>query len=152
MAHTYPLTGIGDQLQKAFMFISSVKAVDRMSEPDVQKSPRPGALFPDLNILETANSYVISVETPGIDARDILVSVREGRLSLRVANQGRFTRSDLLRKMELAASEGTEQYFDGSLQELSLPANIVPDQVVVDTEDGILRIILSKLPGHRRSA
>jgi HSP20 family protein len=76
---------------------------------------------PPVDIYEDEHNFALKIEVPGIDERDINVSIANNRLTVRVERMyGTFTRS------------------------FTLPNTADPEQVSADYEKGVLNIRLAK--------
>jgi HSP20 family molecular chaperone IbpA len=79
---------------------------------------------PPVDIYEDEHNFALKIEVPGIDERDINVSIANNRLTVRVERMyGTFTRS------------------------FTLPNTADPEQVSADYEKGVLNIRLAKKAG-----
>jgi len=96
----------------------------------------PRGTFPAVNVYERGDGAVLTAEVPGIDAKDLQLTVLGDSITLRGE-----------RKNE--AGEG-ERYYrrerpTGSFERtLTLPAPINPDSVEAEYRDGILRVRMEK--------
>ena len=98
-----------------------------------------GRSFPQLNLLEDADSYVVTAELPGHEAKEIEVTVVSGYLSIR-GN----------RRPPAEAEEESfrrRERFHGPWQRrIQLPDRILEEQLRADYVAGILRVTLPKAP------
>lgn len=93
--------------------------------------------FPAVNISENENDYLIEVCTPGIKKEDLKLDISEGVLAISY-------------KTEASSEEKNKTYFKKEFsynsfeRKMTLPKNILEDQVKATFEDGILKITLPK--------
>ena len=93
--------------------------------------------FPAVNISENENDYLIEVCTPGIKKEDLKLDISEGVLTISY-------------KTEASSEEKNKTYFKKEFsynsfeRKMTLPKNILEDQVKATFEDGILKITLPK--------
>ena len=106
--------------------------------------PRGGAaLFPPVNLYETAGDYVLTAELPGIDPKDIHVSVQGSTLTL----EGE-------RKLDYASGEHTalhrQERRSGSFRRaFELPSAVESDKVEAACRHGVLMLRLPKTEDQR---
>jgi HSP20 family protein len=94
-------------------------------------------ISPAVDVIEGPDSYTVECELPGMDQKDIDVSVASGVLTIKGVKKGG------------AESKGAKVYrketWEGSFQRtLSLPQNLETDKVEASYKEGVLRIILPK--------
>ncbi len=95
--------------------------------------------FPQLNLLEDAESFVVTAELPGHEAKDIEVTIVSGYLSIR-GNRRPPAEAE-------AESYRRRERFHGPWQrKVQLPDRILEDQLRADYVAGILRVTLPKAP------
>jgi len=90
---------------------------------------------PAVDVVETADTFVVQVDLPGIDAKDIDISVAGNVLTLKGERKARGHSGEIYRK----------ETWEGSFQRtLSLPATVDPDKVAASFKDGVLGITIGK--------
>jgi HSP20 family protein len=96
-----------------------------------------GGFAPALELRENADTYAVSVELPGVDRKDVQVSLHEGVLT--VSGE---------RRQEIEAKEGeyfrTERRYGRFQRQVSLPAAVKAEAVKAAYKDGVLTITLPK--------
>ena len=95
------------------------------------------AISPPVDVIEAPDRYVVECELPGMDQKDIDVSIASGVLTIKGEKKGP------------AAAKDKKVYRDetwqGSFQKtLSLPQNVEPDKVEAGYAEGVLRITVPK--------
>lgn len=90
------------------------------------------------DVKETAKSYEVSVEMPGMEQKDIKVTVLENVLTLK----GEKKRE---KGNEQAAYYARERCFGAFERSFTLPTNVQTDKVMASYRDGILSILLPKV-------
>ena len=93
---------------------------------------------PEIDIKETDNDVLVSVEIPGMEQKDFKVSVRENVLTLK----GEKKREQEIENTNYHLSERSFGRFERSF---TLPTNIQADKVTATYTNGILTIKLSKV-------
>jgi HSP20 family protein len=101
-------------------------------------APGPAGWVPPVDLHETADSYVITAELPGIRQEDVQIQISEGRLTLAGVRRERDRRCDEYHRIE--RGHGT---FSRTFQ---LPVPIDSDGVSADLRDGVLTVICRKTP------
>ncbi len=100
---------------------------------------RSGRRFPQLNVVEIENAYVVTAEIPGVSPGQIEVTTDSRYLTIRGTRQPpEEARDDSFRRQER---------FSGQWQrKIELPDRVDEDGMKADYVAGILRIILPKAP------
>jgi HSP20 family protein len=107
-----------------------------MLEP---KMLREGGMFPSLDVSETDNEVTVRTEVPGIDSKDLNVSISGTTLAI----SGE--------KKEEQEREGesfyhSERRFGSFRREVELSAGIDPDKITAEYENGVATIRVAKKP------
>jgi HSP20 family protein len=95
------------------------------------------AISPPVDVIETADHYVVECELPGMNQKDIDVSIASGVLTIKGEKKGP------------RSSSGTKVFrnetWQGAFQKtLSLPLNVQVDRIEAEYTDGVLRITVPK--------
>jgi HSP20 family protein len=106
--------------------------------------PLPGEVtLPPIDVYETAGEFIVEMELPGVDDRDVRVMLFSSRLEvsgfkreLGAPNGSRFTR--------------LEREFGSFRRDVVVPGEIDPGRAVAALENGVLTIVLKKPPRKRR--
>jgi HSP20 family protein len=115
--------------------VGSLQADGMMS---VEWSPR-------CDLSETEKEVVVHVELPGVEPKDMDVSVSEGMLTIR----GEKHREQ---KEEKEGRAYTERFFGSFERRISLPANVETEKVDARLNDGVLEVHLPKATPERPAA
>jgi len=98
---------------------------------------------PAVDLYETADHYVISVELPGLARDDFQVAVQDGKVILKGQRPPRQTSDTQFHRVE----RGHGQF----LRSFALPQPIDEKRITADLHDGILVVTIPKLaPRPRR--
>lgn len=93
--------------------------------------------MPAVDIYETPQEVVIEAQLPGVDQKDINVSVADGRLTLNGERKRREEiKNDHYHKIECS--------YGSFARTFSLPSTIDSDRIKAECKDGILKIMLPK--------
>lgn len=100
---------------------------------------RGGLLFPRLDIAETKNYYTITVEVPGIDEKDMDITVAEGTLTIRGEKRSATEASN-------HQFHRVERLYGRFQRVLSLPTDADEDAITAKFKNGILTLTVGKNP------
>lgn len=108
---------------------------------DLWRSSAPSAVHftPRLDVKETVEDYVVSVELPGVEEKDLDVSLEEQVLTLRGEKRGRNSdEADRYRHVETLSGRFERR--------IELPAEVDADAVKARFKNGVLTITVPKAP------
>jgi len=92
---------------------------------------------PDVDVHETGNDVVVEAEIPGLDQKDITVSIKDNVLTLKGE-----------KKQEKAIKEANyhrvERSYGSFARSFTLPTGVVADKASATYDNGVLRITLPK--------
>jgi HSP20 family protein len=94
-------------------------------------------LIPVLDLNETDNEYVVTVELPGVRKEDVSVEITEGVLTVRGEKKSE-------REEKKERSCWAERSYGSFSRSFTLPANAVPDRIDTSYKDGILMLRIEK--------
>lgn len=100
-------------------------------------SPPGGAWSPAVDIYETGDSFVVEAELPGVDPREIDVSIDEGILTVKGE-----------RKLESEVKEENyhrvERAYGTFQRSMRLPSEVEADKVKAEYDGGVLKVTVPK--------
>jgi HSP20 family protein len=114
---------------------------------DFPRLPSTRGLFdrtasPALDVVEGPDSYTVECELPGMEEKDIDVSMASGVLTIKGEKKGQSERK--------GARVYRKETWEGSFQRtVSLPQNVDSGKVEASYRDGVLRIVLPKSDSAR---
>ena len=126
------LRGEIDRAFEGFFGNGSFGALPRMSFGTPM-----GELSPQIDMKETDNSIVLSAELPGIDEKDVDVSLRDNVLTLKGEKKSEKTEDKEDYHM-------TERHYGSFQRAFRLPDSIDPDQVTAAFDKGVLTVNVPK--------
>ncbi|WP_305046763.1 Hsp20/alpha crystallin family protein [Geoalkalibacter sp.] len=102
-----------------------------------------GGFFPAVDVAETDKDIVVTAEVPGLDEKDLDVSLSGGYLSIRGEKKAEKEDKDeqFFRK---------ESYYGSFQRTIPLPAEVLEDQVEATYKKGVLKIKLPKSPAAQK--
>jgi HSP20 family protein len=126
-------------------FLDPVQGLDKLQREinrlfEVPRSVEAHGLFdravsPAVDVIETQDAFVVQVDLPGIEPKNVDVSVAGNVLTLKGNRRSAESKGEVYRK----------ETWEGSFQRtLSLPATVDPDKVTAVFKDGILEITIGK--------
>lgn len=101
-----------------------------------------GMLKPKLDIAETNEQYIISVEVPGVDEKDIQVSLQGDTLTISGEKKQEQEHKD-------ANVHSIERSYGSFQRVLSLPSDAEANQVKAKFKNGVLTLTVLKNPAQR---
>jgi HSP20 family protein len=123
-----PGWGMGNQMDRAF---------DRMAEARWDDVPAVGDWAPSLDISETKDSLVAKIEVPGMEQKDIQISLHENLLTIK--GEKRHERDG---KEERYLR--VERAYGLFLRSIRLPVAVDPNKVTAAFKNGLLTVTLPK--------
>jgi len=109
-----------------------------------EREERWGGYFPSVNVSETDNEIHITAELPGLDEKDLDVSLSGNNLIIRGEKK-----SEEEEKGEHYYRK--ESSFGAFHRSISLPTNVVEDRIEATYKKGVLKIRLPKSPETQKA-
>ncbi len=110
---------------------------DSFLEGRLRKPTEETEWLPSLDVAETKNEIIVKAEVPGMDAKDIDLSLSDGILTIRGE-----------KKQEKEEKEAdyhlVERSYGAFTRAIQLPGEIQSDKISASYKDGILKITLPK--------
>jgi len=130
-----------DEIGLAPFFRQTEQLFDRFF--DGFGAQRPLAPYPALDLQETEDAFHVSVELPGVDEKDVEVSLADGQLVIRGEKRA---------EREGKVGDGTrmERTYGRFERSIALPAAVEEDEVKAEYRRGLLEIRLPKSKQARR--
>jgi HSP20 family protein len=122
----------------------SVRTAARAPRPVEPALPLPGEVtVPAVDVSETATEFIVEIELPGVDDKDVKVLLFSSRLEVSGF------------KRELAAPSGSrytrlEREFGTFRRDVVVPGSVDPGEACAALENGVLTVVLKKPPRKRR--
>jgi HSP20 family protein len=106
-------------------------------------SPAPQGWAPPVDLCETADAFICTAELPGLSRDQIRIDVHEGRITIHGRRDARVP-CEQYHQVE----RGHGEFF----RTFALPTGVTVDRVSADLRDGVLTIVVPKVPesGPRR--
>jgi len=146
----HPLDRLRDEVDRLFddfntnMFQSPFRRIVNDVEPFWRRKVTSFS-SPDVDIVEKDECFEVAVELPGIDEKDIDVSLVNG--SLKIAGE---------KKKETEKSEKDyylhERHFGMFERCFALPENVNSDDIDATFKNGVLKVVLAKKPEAKEAA
>jgi len=113
--------------------------MDRLWDSFFEGRPRVrfGEWFPSLDVAETKNDIVVKVELPGMDQKDIDISLSDGHLIIKGE-----------KKQEKEEKEENYHFIERSYgtftRSVHLPKEVKRDKISASYKNGVLKVLLPK--------
>jgi len=113
--------------------------MDRLWDSFFEGRPRVrfGEWFPSLDVAETKNDIVVKVELPGMDQKDINISLSDGHLIIKGE-----------KKQEKEEKEENYHFIERSYgtftRSVQLPKEVKHDKISASYKNGVLKVVLPK--------
>jgi HSP20 family protein len=124
-----PLTNVAPGIAEMF------RAPERWLEEEM-------SFVPSIDLQETDNAYVVKAEMPGIDPKNVNISVENGVLDLKGEKKEEKESGE-------TGNAWTERLYGAFHRRISLDQEIKEDEVKASYKDGILRIEMPKTEGGK---
>ena len=112
--------------------------------PSADLAARPGA-WPNVEISETDKDYALVAELPGLDDKDVDVTLNDGVLTLKGEKKSETS-------SERGAGRYSERWFGKFERSFDLGSDIDPDKVTATFKKGVLTVTVAKRPSAQSSA
>lgn len=99
-------------------------------------APGPSGWTPAVDILETADRYIVTAEVPGMSRDDLDISVHEGRLTLSGERRGRIPPCEQYHRVERGHGSFSRTFH--------LPVPMDSERITADLRDGVLTVTCPK--------
>ncbi len=101
-----------------------------------------GGWIPVIDVYETRTDLVVETELPGLDARDVVVSLSMSRIEIKG-----------LKKVAAVSAPPRylrlERQYGAFQRSVALPCAVVPDKARAVLENGVLSVVIRKMRGAR---
>src|SRR5688572_4980593 len=104
-----------------------------------------GALAPRVDVSETAKEMRLTVELPGVEEKDINVSLSGNELTIK--GEKRSEREEKKDQAEGRVFHRVERTFGAFQRTIAVPFDVEPDKVSAAFKDGVLTVTLPKPEG-----
>lgn len=102
-----------------------------------------GNLIPRIDFYDDEKNYYADIEMPGVEEKDINISVREGSLEIKGERKHEEKRQD----KELYCSE---REYGSFYRSISLPIDVKVDDIQAHYKNGILKLVMPKSEESQR--
>ena len=98
---------------------------------------------PLADLKENENEFIVTIEVPGVDKKDIQLNINDNNLEVKVEKKS---------EINVTHEEGyvrSERIFNGFYRSMNLPSRIIADKARANYKNGILEVILPKAENRR---
>jgi HSP20 family protein len=96
-----------------------------------------GEWFPSLDVSETKNEIVVKAEVPGMDPKDIDISLSNGTLTIK--GEKKQEREEKEEDYHLV-----ERHYGSFMRSVMLPTEVKQDKINASYKNGVLKVVLPK--------
>lgn len=97
---------------------------------------------PPVDVYETSDRYLISVELPGLARSDFEISIKDGKVILKGQRPQRPASAEQFHRVE----RGRGQF----LRTITLPQPVDDTRISADLRNGVLSVVVPKIAAHPR--
>ena len=133
-----PFREAGALMRPDFGLFGLHREIDRLFSEFAQGMGQGGAkIIPNIEISETDKAIEVSAEMPGLERKDVEISIEDDTLTIRGEKKIEENKND--KNVQLS-----ERSYGMFLRVLQLPAGIDPSSVQATMSNGVLKIIVPK--------
>ncbi len=118
------------------------KLFDRFAEFKLEEFPATGEWAPSLDVSETKDSVVVKAEVPGMEPKDIQISLQEQLLTIKGEKQ-------MEKEEKEARYYRAERSYGAFTRSVRLPVAVDGSRVTATFKNGLLTITLPKTPAAK---
>jgi HSP20 family protein len=127
------LTNIKQEMDRLF---------DRFLEPRWDAFEAAGEWAPKLDVSETKDAIIVKAEIPGVEQKDIEVSLQEGALTIKGEKHQEKEEKD-------ERHHRVERSYGAFMRSITLPASVEGDKVTAAFKNGLLTVTMPKAPAAK---
>jgi len=116
------------------------REMDRLWDSFFERGPRAvetGEWYPSLDVAETKNDIVVKAEVPGMDQKDIDISLSDGVLTIK--GEKKQEREEKDENYHLV-----ERSYGNFARSIRLPSEVMTEKINASYKNGVLKILLPK--------
>jgi HSP20 family protein len=110
--------------------------------PRWEETEAVGQWSPKIDVTETKEAFVVKAEVPGVEQKDILVSLQEQVLTIKGERQQEKEEKD-------ERYHRVERSYGSFARSMRLPMSVDGEKVTASFKDGLLTVTLPKAPGAK---
>jgi len=118
------------------------RVFDRFFEPRWEEFEAVGAWAPKLDFSETKDAFVVKAEVPGVEQKDISVSIQDQMLTIKGEKHKEKEEKD-------EKYHRVERSWGAFARTIALPAGVDTEKVNATFKDGVLTVKLPKTPAAK---
>jgi len=118
------------------------RVFDRFFEPRWDEFEAVGAWAPKLDFSETKDAFVVKAEVPGVEQKDISVSIQDQMLTIKGEKHKEKEEKD-------EKYHRVERSWGAFARTIALPAGVDTEKVNATFKDGVLSVKLPKTPAAK---
>jgi HSP20 family protein len=142
----HPLSALRDEMEELFESWTKDFALPQAPWPQAQWARE---ISPRIDVCETDKELQITAELPGVDQRDIEITLTGGDLLIKGEKKSEI---DEKNDEKNRSYRRVERSFGSFQRRLSLPYDVDADKAQASFKDGVLTLTLPKAPEVQRAA
>jgi HSP20 family protein len=115
------------------------RLLDRFAEPGWAELPSLGEWEPTVDVTEDKDAVTVKAELPGVEQKDIAVSLQDGVLTIKGEKRAEKEEKD-------KRYHRVERSYGAFVRSIRLPAAVEPGKVSAAFKDGVVTITAPKAP------
>jgi HSP20 family protein len=123
--------------------------MDNLFEGWTKNFGLPAEIWPRINVSETDKDMQITAELPGVDQKDIEITVTGSEISIKGQKKSEI---DEKTEKEGRAYRRIERSYGSFQRRMSLPYDVDPNKVEASFKDGVLTLTLPKPPEVQKAS
>lgn len=132
----HDLRGAQDQMNEMYRLLAQVRG-QQASQSDTGATSAP-AWAPPVDISERKDSYVLTVELPGVKVEDLEIAFQDGLLTIQ--GERPLTQDSTDEQVHVL-----ERRYGLFRRSITLPLHVQADAIEASTEDGVLQVLVPKV-------
>ncbi len=124
------------------------RVFDRFFEPRRDEFAAAGAWAPKLDFSETKDAFIVKAEIPGVEQKDVSVSLENHMLTIKGEKHKQKEEKD----EKDAKYHRVERSWGDFVRTITLPAGVETEKVNAIFKDGVLTVKLPKTPAAKGTA
>jgi HSP20 family protein len=133
----HDLRGAQDQMNELYKWVAAQLRGQQASQSDTGTFSAP-AWAPPVDISERKDSYVLTVELPGVKVEDLEIAFQDGLLTIQGARS--LTKDSADEQFHVL-----ERRYGLFRRSITLPLHVQADAIEASTEDGVLQVVVPKV-------
>ena len=142
----FDIKDVFEETEKMFDNFFESNNVLEMKEP-IKKLRDMNFRQPLADLKETDKEFIVNIEIPGTDKKDIQLNISDNVLEIKVEKRSEINVAD-----EEKGYIRSEKIYNGFYRSLNLPSKVMPENARATYKNGILEVILPKVQEEKKNS